>query len=128
VTRVVESLGSGAATSSIGGPLTGELFTDWNERLRTVEELLDQPGLRQRLGVARQRAEEMRREFKRHGQAPRWGDVESSVLVPLNEARLFLRQELARRDQPDSLQPVDRDPVPDRFVEAVKKYYEALGQ
>ncbi len=128
LSRALESFSGGGGAENGGAPLSGERYGEWNERLRTVEELIEDPGMRQRLGVARQRAEELRRDFKRHSKLPQWGDIESSVLQPLNEARVFLRQELARRDQPESLQPADRDPVPDRFAESLKKYYEALGR
>ena len=34
---------------------------------------------------------------------------------------------LNRREEPDALHPIDRDPVPERYAESVRKYYEALG-
>jgi hypothetical protein len=100
---------------------------DWADRLRTVENLIDQPDLRQQVATARIAAEDMRRNFQRHSQAPQWGDVENSVMAPLAAVRNQLRQEIARREQPDALQPVDRDPVPDKYSDAVKQYYKALG-
>ena len=110
------------------GPLTGNNFADWADRLRTVEELVDSPELRQSLAGARAQAEEIRRMNQRSGKAPQWDMVELGIVTPLEDARAWLRQELNRRENPDSLQPVDRDPVPERFAEAVRKYYEALGQ
>jgi hypothetical protein len=110
------------------GPITGEDFTSWEERLRTVEALLDSPEARARLAAARERAEQMRAEYRRHATPPKWGDVETGVAAPLSEVRTWLRQELARREDPTVLQPVDRDPVPERFEENVRKYYEALGE
>ena len=56
-------------------PLTGDGFNDWFERLRTVEELTQLPDARQRLAGARERAEALRRAFKRHGNEPLWSDV-----------------------------------------------------
>src|SRR5690606_2044269 len=106
------------------GPLTGGGFGEWSDRLRTVEELLEEPGLRQRLAEARFQAEEMRRGHLREGRAPQWDLVDMGVVQPLQEARTWVRQELNRREQPDALQPVDRDPVPERYAEAVRKYYE----
>ena len=35
--------------------------------------------------------------------------------------------ELARSAEKRAMGPVDRDPVPRRFEEAVKRYYDALG-
>ena len=37
-------------------------------------------------------------------------------------------EELARRDSRESLAPIDRDPVPNRFAESVRRYYEELGK
>ena len=49
-------------------PLTGRGFGDWNQRLRTVEELVEQPDIRQRLSQAREEAERLRANFKHMGQ------------------------------------------------------------
>lgn len=128
--RALNSLGGGPGGVADGemGPITGEDFTGWEERLRTVESLLDSPEARARLAAARETAQQMRGEFRRHSKPPQWGDVESGISAPLSEVRTWLRQELARREDPTSLQPVDRDPVPERFEENVRKYYEALGE
>jgi hypothetical protein len=51
------------------------------------------------------------------------------VLKPLVEVRSRIAEELARRDvNKDSLVPIDRDPVPNRFAESVRRYYEELGK
>ena len=107
--------------------MTGGGFGEWAERLRTVEELMEDPGLRDQLAGARSRAEEFRRANQREGKAPQWDLVEMGVVAPLQDARAWLRQELNRREQPDALHPIDRDPVPERYAESVRKYYEALG-
>lgn len=112
------------------GPITGTSadYTDWEERLRTVEALLDSPEARARIAAARERAEQLRAAYRRHATPPQWGDVEHGIVAPLAEVRTWLRQEIARREDPTALQPVDRDPVPERFQENVRKYYEALGE
>ena len=107
--------------------MTGVGFGEWAERLRTVEELMEDPGLRDQLAGARSRAEDFRRANQREGKAPQWDLVEMGVVAPLQDARAWLRQELNRREQPDALHPIDRDPVPERYAESVRKYYEALG-
>ncbi|MEO6002349.1 MAG: hypothetical protein ABIZ04_06330 [Opitutus sp.] len=121
------SLGGNGGSGERRGPLTGGGFGEWAERLRTVEELLESPEQRQQLAGARAQAEELRRANQRDGQAPRWDLVEIGVVKPLQEARAWLRQELNRREEPDALHPIDRDPVPERYAESVRKYYEALG-
>lgn len=109
-------------------PITGRGFGEWSERLRTVEELVDQPDIRQRLSQAREQAERIRAEFKRHGAEPQWGVIDEGIIAPLNGARTWVRQELVRHENPNALQPIDRDPVPRAYQESVRKYYESLGE
>ena len=70
----------------------------------------------------------MRRDFKRHGAEPQWGSVETGIATPLNQVRTWLAQELSRIENPDTLQPIDRDPVPQQYEDAVRSYYEALAE
>jgi len=124
--RALTSLSRERAGGS-GNPITEGDFGGWEERLRTVEALLDAPDARERLAGARELAAALRREFHRHGAPPLPETVESGIVAPLSEVRAWLRQELARREDPASLQPVDQDPVPEVYAEAVRRYYEALG-
>ena len=39
-----------------------------------------------------------------------------------------IREELRRRNPGDTLVPIDRDPVPSRYAESVRRYYENLGK
>ncbi|MDP6035893.1 MAG: hypothetical protein QGG55_07585, partial [Verrucomicrobiota bacterium] len=57
-----------------------------------------------------------------------WDLVEKQVLNPLKEARERILEELARRDDQPTLAPIDRDPAPNRFIDAVKRYTEQLGR
>jgi hypothetical protein len=109
-------------------PLTGEDFNRWNERLRDVEELVETPELRNALAEARERARLLRRDFRNDAKKPDWTVVELQVLKPLLEVRGRVSEELARRESKDSLAPIDRDPVPNRFQENVRRYYEELGK
>ena len=109
------------------GPLTSEDFTRWNERLRDVEELLEEPDLRNAVAAARERARQIRREV-RELKKPDWTVVKLQILQPLVEVRSRVAEELARRGNKDSLAPIDRDPVPNRFAETVRRYYEELGK
>jgi hypothetical protein len=111
-----------------GGVLTGEDFNRWQERLRDVETLLDAPDLRNRVAVALERANILRRDFKQDLKKPDWTVVQLQILKPLVEVRSRVAEELARRDSKDSLAPIDRDPVPNRYAESVRKYYEELGK
>ena len=111
-----------------GGPLTGDDFNRWTERLSDVEQLLDSPDLRNAVAAARERARLLRREFRTDLKKPDWTVVNLQVVKPLVEVRNRVAQELARRDPKDLLAPIDRDPVPNRYAESVRKYYEELGK
>ena len=54
--------------------------------------------------------------------------MEKQVLNPLKEARERILEELARRDDQPTLAPIDRDPAPNRFIDAVKRYTAQLGR
>jgi hypothetical protein len=111
-----------------GGPLTGNEFREWSERLGQVEELLDQPDLRGEVARIRDRARAMRAEFKRHSKEPKWDLVRGQLFQPLTELRNRVAEELARAQSTDSLVPIDRDPVPNKFSDLVRRYYEKLGE
>ena len=108
--------------------MTGEEFAPWSDRLRDVEEMLDFPDLRNGVAVARERARRLRQDFKREARKPDWAVVELEVVKPLVEVRQRLREELLRRTSEEALVPIDRDPVPGRYAELVRRYYEELGR
>lgn len=110
------------------GPLTGGNFAPWSDRLREVEEVVDSPELRAGVAGARERARLMRLEYRRDLKKPDWATVRLEVLKPLVEVRQQIAEELARRGSRDALVPIDRDPVPTRYTELVRKYYEELGK
>jgi hypothetical protein len=114
--------------ASQSGPLTGENFGPWSDRLRDVEEMVELPDLRNQVAVARERARVLRQEFKRDLKKPDWAVVRLQVMKPLVEVRDRISDELARRESTDALVPIDRDPVPARYSELVRKYYEELGK
>lgn len=109
-------------------PLTGPDYETWSERLGNVEEMVDDPELRTDLARIRERARAVRVEFKRHGKPPRWDLVRTQIAVPLTEVRQRLSEEVARRESQDALVPIDRDPVPSRYSDLVRRYYEKLGK
>ena len=77
---------------------------------------------------ARERARQMRVGTKRDLSRPDGAVVRAEVMQPLVEVRQRLREELARRTSRESLVPIDRDPVPGRYAEQVRRYYEQLGK
>ena len=108
--------------------MTGECFVQWSDRLRNVEEMLDDPALRNEAARVREIARGVRVEFKRHSKEPNWDMVHSQISTPLAELRNRVTEELARRDSKENLVPIDRDPVPTKFADRVRRYYEELGR
>jgi hypothetical protein len=109
------------------GPITGQEFAEWSDRLRDVEEMVDTPELRNQVAQARERARAARNEWKRHGKTPQWPVVRAQVSAPLAEVRQRVAEELARRESNEARVPIDRDPVPNKYSELVRRYYEKLG-
>ena len=59
---------------------------------------------------------------------PKCDIVKSQISKPLVKLRNRVGEELARRESKESLVPIDRDPVPVKYSEHVRKYYEELGR
>ena len=120
--------GGGPLDGEQAGPIRGEGYAEWSDRLRNVEEVLDDPALRNEAARIRELARGMRVDFKRHSLEPKWDLVKTTIGAPLAELRNRLTEELARRESKDSLVPIDRDPVPTKYAERVRRYYEDLGR
>lgn len=111
----------------VAAPLTGEGFRPWSDRLRDVEEMVDDPDLRSEAARIRERARAMRVELKRHPTPPNWDLVRDQLVDPLNELQQRVAEELLRRTSKKALVPLDRDPVPPQYSEKTRRYYERLG-
>ena len=116
-----------AGRTGPGRPIRGEGFREWTDRMRDVEELLDDPELRAEAARIRDRVRGEREEYKRHSKEPDWNKLKQMVAEPLNELHKRIAEEIRRRESPDALVPIDRDPVPPQFAEGVRRYYERLG-
>ena len=108
-------------------PLTGEDFRNWSDRLRDVEEMVDDPELRAEAARIRDRARAVRAEFKRHSATPQWDLVQDQIAEPLVQLRERVAEELLRRSSQQAIVPLDRDPVPPQYSEKTRLYYERLG-
>lgn len=108
-------------------PLTGDDFRDWSDRLRDVEEMVDDPELRAEASRIREQAREIRKELNRHSEKPNWDLIKMKVAQPLAELQDRVVEEILRRSSDETMVPVDRDPVPAQYQDAVRKYYEQLG-
>jgi hypothetical protein len=121
------SLADGGFGGGPGGPIAGGGFREWSDQLRDIEEMLDDPQLRGEVARIRDRARELRSEAQRHAKEPDWERVQKLVAEPLVELQVRLAEELAKRESPDALVPLDRDPVPRQYSDLVRRYYERLG-
>ena len=107
--------------------MIGTDFLDWSDRLRDVEEMVSDPELRGDAARIRDRARGIRTELKRRSAAPNWNLVRVQVAEPLVELSDRVSEELLRRTSKQAVVPLDRDPVPPRYSEKTRRYYENLG-
>ncbi|QDT89430.1 DUF4175 family protein [Gimesia algae] len=119
--------GQGGPGSPASGPLTGNQFREWSDRMRDVEEMVGDAELRSKVAQIRERAQSMRADFKRHSKAPQGDLVNAQILEPLVELQNILSNEISKRGEETSLAPIDRDPVPEKYSDLVRLYYEELG-
>ena len=110
------------------GPLTGDDFREFSDRLREVEEMIDIEDLQNDVASVRDRARAVRVEYQRNGKEPQWELVQLEIEKPLVEIRKRVGEELARRLSQDAMVPIDRDPVPRQYSELVQRYYQTLGE
>lgn len=109
-------------------PISGDDFLEFSNRLRDVEESLDDPDMQSQVARIREAARDIRREARKHAADPQWALVERLVANPLRDLRVKVQEELLRKTaEKNSLVPIDRDPVPSEFEKAQQRYYENLG-
>ena len=89
--------------------------------------MIGDPDLRAEASRIREQAREIRKEMKRHSKEPNWELVKMKIAKPLAELQDRVSEELIRRRGKDDLVPLDRDPVPAQYQDAVRRYYERLG-
>jgi hypothetical protein len=110
------------------GPFTDENYGPWSDRLRDVQEMLPQRDLRDEMARIWDSVRAIRADSKRHSKEPQWDLVQTQVMRPLTELRQRISERLAQLQSNEAMVPIDRDPVPDRFSELVRTYFENLGQ
>ena len=125
--RGLQQAGEGGWGGDPNGPITGQNYREWIDRMRGVENLIEDPDLRGEAARIRDRVRGAREDYKLHAAEPDWDKLQDLVAEPLNELRKQISEEIRRREDPDALVPIDRDPVPPQFSEAVRRYYEKLG-
>ncbi|QIF01208.1 DUF4175 family protein [Roseimicrobium sp. ORNL1] len=117
----------GAAEADNDSPLTGSNAGEWSDRLRRVEESLDNPELKNQAAGVIENARQIRLDNRRNDTPPQSDVVQLKVVQPLAELRDRVSEELAKREAANPLAPLDRDPVPHRYREQVRRYYSELG-
>ena len=120
--------GSSGGARRGGSPITGVEFNEWSERLSDLEAVVEDPEAQSAVARARNASRELRKEFKRHSKEPDQAALEDGVLRPLTEAAERLDARLRELDRKDPLAPVGREPVPARFSEIVRRYFQELGK
>ncbi len=110
------------------GPFSDERYRQWSDRLRDVQEMLPQQDLRDQTARIWDSVRSIRADSKRHGKDPQWDLVQNQVINPLVELRQRISERLAQLQSDKAMVAIDRDPVPDRFTELVRTYFENLGQ
>ena len=96
--------------------------------MRDVEEMLEEPDLSNEVARIRELVRQMRTDVDRHGDEPQWDMVRNQVIKPMVNLHRRLSEELALLESDQALVPIDRDPVPQRFIDLVRIYYETLGK
>ncbi len=109
------------------GPITGEDYTEFRDRLGNIEEMLPQEDLRNAAARVADNAREMRVDFSRDNLPPGANAIEQKITDPLIELRQRVSEEIAKLNKENPIAPVDRDPVPSEFRDLVRRYYEELG-
>ena len=109
------------------GPITGDGYGNWADRLSNIEEMVDQEDIRNGLAKVLDEARAMRIDFQRDNEAPQAGTINKRIADPLVELRQRLSEEIAKLNKENPIAPIDRDPVPSEFRDLVRRYYEKLG-
>jgi hypothetical protein len=120
--------GGDSRTSRGGIAISGDGYEKWRDRLADLEAVVTDPDAQSAVARARKAGQEMRRDFKRHSKEPDPARIQDEILKPLAEAAKELDARLRDLDREDPLAPVGRDPVPDRYSEIVRRYFEELGK
>lgn len=109
------------------GPITGEDYEQWADRLGNLEEMLPDEDLRNSVAKVRDDARAMRIDYRRDDLPPGAATINQKITEPLVELRQRLSEELDKLNRENPVAPIDRDPVPSEFRDLVRRYYEELG-
>jgi hypothetical protein len=125
--QFAQQLGGGDGGLGLNGPITGNNYVDWSDRMRDVEQAVNSQDVRNQLATVRERVGVYRRAYRQDRRTPSKEELQNKVLTPLALARGWVGQELSRAQNERSLVPLDRDPVQEKYSDLVRQYYEKLG-
>lgn len=110
------------------GRLLGEDFRDWIEQLRSAQAVLGGgDAASERLDAVALQMEQLRREYRRTGMAPRFDLFLEGVAKPLEAVAADLQQRLARAQAGGDLPVLRVDEIPAPYHELVAEYFEVLS-
>ncbi|MCH2156222.1 MAG: hypothetical protein MK080_09485 [Opitutales bacterium] len=102
---------------------------DWGERLRIVEELINDERSRSQVREAREVMETLFAEASRDDTMPQWDLLRQLVFSPLREVRYQLDGRIREIEGGSALlAPVVENPIPEAYGDRVKAYFERLGR
>jgi hypothetical protein len=110
-----------------GGPITGDGYRGFTDGLRDIEEIVNDPRLRDQAATIRQRVATYREQYLKDNKPPAFNIVQETLNRPLTELRNSISQEIARRESQQAAIPLDKDAVPPAYQDQVRTYYERLG-
>ena len=76
----------------------------------------------------RDRARAIRADWKYQSKRPSQAVMREQILGPLTELRDRLSDRLNRLERNDKLVPLDRDPIPGRYTDLVRRYWKSLSE
>ncbi len=109
-------------------PLTSEDFAEWSDQLRDIEEMLTDTPWQGDVQQIRERARQVRIDYSRHSQDPNWDLVSTEIYGPLLDLQQEIADEIARQNPEDRTTPIDRDPAPPQYADAVDEYFRRLSE
>ncbi|MCH2208427.1 MAG: hypothetical protein MK132_21510 [Lentisphaerales bacterium] len=96
--------------------------------LRNIEDLLQNQELRQQVASIRDRMRQMEMDKKRFSKKPNVDQIRKKLFEPLSELQKEISEELAKMNDTKGKVRMDKDPIPEKYEEQVRSYFNRLGK
>ena len=96
--------------------------------LRNIEDLLQDQKLRQKVASIRDRMRQMEMDKKRFSKKPAAEQIQKKLFEPLAELQVEISEELAKMNDTKGKVRIDKDPIPEKYEEQVRNYFNRLGK